>query len=141
MKEIFQAHGVALDCDLNEVRCFTAMMETSKAIPANYGMIALKIIAGFLFLCKMFDGIPRLSEGLEDEPVPFAPVSLVPFLTPLKYIAGSILLALATLPIAFLFGLKSWQLCLILINSLFMPAMVMNLVGNDSILSMISPRD
>ena len=140
MKEIFQAHGVALDCDLNEVRCFTAMMETSKAIPANYGMIALKIIAGFLFLCKMFDGILRLSEGLEDEPVPFAPVSLVPFLTPLKYIAGSILLALATLPIAFLFGLKRWQLCLIHTNSLFMPAMVMNLVGNDSILSMISPR-
>jgi len=141
IKGILQAQGVDLNCNPEtDIKCFTAMMEASKAIPVNYSMIVLKIIAVFLFLCKMFDGILRLSEGMEDDPVPFAPVSVVPFLTPLKYIAGSILLALATLPIAFIFGLRSWQLCLILINSLFMPAMVMNLIGNDSILSMISPR-
>ena len=141
MKEIFQAQGVNLNCDPGtDVKCFTAMLEFSDAVPSHYGITALKIIAVFLFFCKMFDGILRLSEGMEDDPVPFAPVSVVPFLTPLKYIAGSILLALATLPIAFIFGLRSWQLCLILINSLFMPAMVMNLIGNDSIFSMISPR-
>ena len=94
MKEIFQAQGVNLNCDPGtDVKCFTAMLEFSDAVPSHYGITALKIIAVFLFFCKMFDGILRLSEGMEDDPVPFAPVSVVPFLTPLKYIAGSILLA------------------------------------------------
>ena len=141
IKGILQAQGVDLNCNPEtDIKCFTAMMEASKAIPVNYSMIALKIIAVFLFLCKMFDGILRLSEGMEDDPVPFAPVSVVPFLTPLKYIAGSILIALITLPLAFIAGVPFWQTCIILINALFLPAMVMNLVGNNSILSMISPR-
>ena len=138
---ILTEKGLDPNCNpVEDIQCFTAIMEAGEQIPTHYGLMLLGFIIQFLFSCKMCDGIMRLSEGLEDEPVPFAPVSLVPFLTPLKYIAGSILLALATLPIAFIFGLRSWQLCLILINSLFMPAMVMNLIGNDSIFSMISPR-
>ena len=139
--EAFQAQGVDPNCDPGtDIKCFTVMMEASKNIPANYGLTALKIIAGFLFLCKMFDGIQRISEGREDDPVPFAPVSLVPFLTPLKYIGGSILVCLITLPLALIASVQLWQFCLGLISTLFLPAMVMNLVGNDSVISMISPR-
>ena len=138
--EIYQAHNLTPDCNPYAPDCFQASMEISDATPFNFGLFFLQMTVLFIFFCKVFDGIMRISEGMEDEPVPYAPVSIIPFLTPLKHLAGIIIIFLVTLPLAFLFGTKFWQLFFQTLFIFFLPIMIMNLLGNDSIASMISPR-
>ena len=136
---ILTEKGLDPNCNLAEdIQCFSAIMEAGEQIPTHYGLMLLGFIIQFLFSCKMCDGIMRLSEGLEDDPVPFAPVSVIPFLTPFKYSIGLFLIGLCALPLMLL-SFKVWMVVLFLILFIFNPAMLMNLLGNDSIASMIRP--
>lgn len=136
---ILTEKGLNPNCNpVEDIQCFTAIMEAGEQIPTHYGLMLLGFIIQFLFSCKMCDGIMRLSEGLEDEPVPFMPVSVITFLTPFKYSIGLFLIALCSLPLM-LFGFAVWMIALFLILFIFNPAMLMNLLGNDSIASMINP--
>ena len=136
---ILTEKGLNPNCNpVEDIQCFTAIMEAGEQIPTHYGLMLLGFIIQFLFSCKMCDGIMRLSEGLEDEPVPFMPVSVITFLTPFKYSIGIFLIVLCSLPLM-LFGFAVWMIALFLILFIFNPAMLMNLLGNDSIASMINP--
>ena len=136
---ILTEKGLDPNCNpVEDIQCFTAIMEAGEQIPTHYGLMLLGFIIQFLFSCKMCDGIMRLSEGLEDEPVPFMPVSVITFLTPFKYSIGIFLIVLCSLPLM-LFGFAVWMIALFLILLIFNPAMLMNLLGNDSIASMINP--
>ena len=137
--KIFADAGVSPDCSITDPKCFDAMLDVSKATSGNIGFFLLQMAAGFLLACKMFDGIMRISEGLEEEPVPYAPVTLVPFLTPLKYLVGMIIIGIALLPLWLLGGPHAWLFPFLFVTWLFAPAMIMNLIGNDSIGSMVSP--
>lgn len=136
---ILTEKGLDPNCNpVEDIQCFTAIMEAGEQIPTHYGLMLLGFIIQFLFSCKMCDGIMRLSEGLEDEPVPFMPVSVITFLTPFKYSIGIFLIVLCSLPLM-LFGFAVWMIALFLILLIFNPAMLMNLLGNDNIASMINP--
>ena len=138
-QKIYADMGLSLDCNAFDPACFDASLKASKAVPTRFGIFLLQMAAGFLLACKMFDGIMRISEGLEEEPVPYAPVTLVPFLTPLKYLVGMIIIGIALLPLWLLGGPHAWLYPFLLVTWFFAPAMIMNLIGNDSIGSMISP--
>ncbi|EHM55043.1 DUF4013 domain-containing protein [Cardiobacterium valvarum] len=137
--KIFADAGLSPDCSITDPKCFDAMLDVSEATSGNFGFFLLQMAAGFLLACKMFDGIMRISEGLEEEPVPYAPVTLVPFLTPLKYLVGMIIIGIVLLPLWLLGGPHAWLFPFLFVTWLFAPAMIMNLIGNDSIGSMISP--
>ena len=138
--KIFADAGLSPDCSITDPKCFDAVLEANEATSGNFGFLLLQFAVGFLLTCKMFDGIMRISEGLEEEPVPYAPVTLIPFLTPLKYAIGIIIIAIALLPLWLLGGPYVWAVPFMFISWFFAPAMIMNLVGNDSIGSMIDPR-
>jgi hypothetical protein len=102
----------------------------------------------YLCLCKLFDGIARIAAGRELEPVPFTPVSIISPFLPLKYNIGLLLLGLALLPVALPLIYAKYPLVhemagyLLFISIwLFVTAALLNLVRDNSILSMINPGE
>lgn len=108
--------------------------------PIPLSVLAFYVVTMLLMLAKMCDGIMRISEGLEHEPVPLAPVSIVPFSIVFKYFAGIILWAIPWLFFLFTVKFASWAMLLMVgFFWVLAPAMLMNLVGNNSLASMMSP--
>lgn len=136
---IFNTYGVSPNCHPDTSNaCHDAWQQIGQEYPPHYDMMLLFFSAFYLFLCKMFDGVRRLFEGLEEKPVPYEPASLITFLLPLKFHIG-ILLLLAVSLLLLPLGSSFWLIGTLTIFCFFTPAMMMSLIGNNSILGMIYP--
>lgn len=116
--------------------------------PPNFALWIGYLVVQYLCLCKLFDGMARLADGRDNEPVPFAPVTVTTAWLPCKYNIGLLLLGLALLPVALPFIYSKYPLAreiaeylLTFAIWLFAAAALMNLVGENSIFSMINPGD
>jgi len=141
-KRIYEAANVPMDCDPQaSAACAAAWLDAGMSSSASVSLLLLAVLAGFVLFCKLFDNILRISEGLEEEPVPYMPVSLAPVMLPLKFFIGVLIVAFA---FALFFALlpvnrETVETIAFYCGMILAPAMVMNLVGNNSIISMISP--
>lgn len=123
----------------SDIAVMAALIEASQTLKTPWHLWLFSLLANLLFLCKCFDGIMRLSEGLENEPVPYAPTSLVSIFLPLKYFVGILICVICLLPLLLLFKTQIWLLIAAILFWLFTPAMIMNLIGNNSLSAMLSP--
>ena len=141
-KRIFEAANVPMDCDPQaSAACAAAWQNAGMYSSATVSLLLLAVLAGFVLFCKLFDNILRISEGLEEEPVPYMPVSLASAMLPFKFFIGVLIVAFvfalffALLPV----NRDTVKTIAFYCGVMLAPAMVMNLVGNNSIISMIRP--
>lgn len=125
--------------DASEAAIMAMVLEARQTLTFPWHLWLFNLLASFLLLCKSFDGIMRLSEGLEDAPVPYAPTSLVSIFLPLKYFIGILLWVIFLMPLFFLFKPGVWGVIAAIFFWFFTPAMIMNLIGNNSLPAMLSP--
>ena len=145
LKQIVALQAFLQSRNLNEnspeAAFILAMLEGSGHIPSiPFFVSALLFLASILITCKCFDGIMRISEGLEEEPVPFAPLSITPLSLTFKYLAGMLLWLILFVILSIFSNFALWfifvALCLFWI---FTPAMIMNLIGNNSFAALFNP--
>lgn len=139
--EAFLQQARGIDENSPEIVVLAAMLEASKKLPdiPIYASILL-ILTAILAVCKCFDGIMRISEGLEDEPVPFTPLSITPLGLTFKYLIGMLLWGIIFAALVFFTKFSPWVFYgAFAFLWIFSPAMIMNLVGNNSFAALFSP--
>lgn len=129
----------AAQLEAGDLELLLAMQSKVPVLPLS--AVLIMFVAMLLLVAKMCDGVQRIGEGLGDEPVPFTPVSIVPFSIVFKYFFGMFLWALPWGFLIVTMRFAVWALvATVVFYIVFAPAMLMNLIGNNSLRSMISPQ-
>ena len=132
-------------CAENEIKCIAVSLEKQKymdSLSSSFGWDLLRSLTAFFLTCKFYDGILRIYNQQEEEPVPLgigASLSI-----PLKIVGGGLVWLLLFLPILLSLSVKNQEIFLrgwYLFWFFFLPAILMCILTSEEFMTMLRPQD
>ena len=109
----------------------------------SFLLMIFPLLCGALLACKMLDSATRIMQGLEDEAVPFAPLTVLPQPVALIVIGGVLLCSFIVRMIAGILGLNATfgQFAVTLLLAFLQPLWLIAVLDSNRFASLFAPAE